>query len=99
MGGRAEGGGRSAAERTGLPELTPQELHIATLVGEGKTNKEIGAAIYLSPKTVQYHLANTYRKLDIHSRAELARIMAGEHVTGNAAETAELQPAQGSAAA
>jgi DNA-binding CsgD family transcriptional regulator len=58
------------------PELTPQELHIAGLVAEGKSNKEIGAAIYLSPKTVAYHLANVYRKLDIHSRAELARLVA-----------------------
>ena len=57
------------------PELTPQELQIATLVAEGKTNKEIAAALFLSPKTIEYHLANTYRKLDIHSRAELARIV------------------------
>jgi DNA-binding NarL/FixJ family response regulator len=56
-------------------ELTPQELNIALLVAEGKTNKEIAAALFLSPKTIEYHLANTYRKLDIHSRAELARIV------------------------
>ena len=68
-----------SVEARPLPDLTPQELHIASLVAEGKTNKEIGAAIYLSPKTVQYHLANAYRKLDIHSRAELARIMARDH--------------------
>jgi DNA-binding CsgD family transcriptional regulator len=57
------------------PDLTPQERQIATLVAEGKTNKEIGAAMYLSAKTIEYHLANTFRKLDIHSRAELARIV------------------------
>jgi DNA-binding NarL/FixJ family response regulator len=78
--------GRSAAElrATGvqvadsparLPDLTPQGLQIATLVAEGKTNKEIAAALFLSPKTIEYHLANTFRKLDIHSRAELARIV------------------------
>ena len=56
-------------------DLTPQELNIALLVADGKTNKEIAAALYLSPKTIEYHLANTYRKLDIHSRVELARIV------------------------
>ncbi len=72
---RATGVQVKAATRSGS-DLTPQELHIAALVAEGKSNKEIAAAIYLSPKTVEYHLANTFRKLDIHSRAELARIFA-----------------------
>jgi len=56
-------------------DLTPQELAIATLAAEGRSNKEIAAAVYLSPKTVEYHLANTFRKLNIHSRVELARII------------------------
>jgi DNA-binding CsgD family transcriptional regulator len=56
-------------------QLSPQELEIARAVGEGKTNKEIAAQLYLSPKTIEYHLANAYRKLDIHSRAELTRIV------------------------
>jgi DNA-binding CsgD family transcriptional regulator len=52
------------------------------LVAEGKTNKEIAAAMYLSPKTIEYHLANAYRKLDIHSRAELVRIVARDAFVG-----------------
>ncbi|HST24781.1 MAG TPA: LuxR family transcriptional regulator [Gaiellaceae bacterium] len=64
-----------------LPHLTPQELHIALQVADGKTNKEIAAALFLSTKTIEYHLANAYRKLDIHSRAELARIVSRDFDT------------------
>jgi DNA-binding CsgD family transcriptional regulator len=63
-----------------LPNLTPQERHIASLVAEGKTNKEIAAAMYVSPKTVNYHLTNTFRKLGIHSRAALARLVADQTI-------------------
>ena len=60
----------------GRESLTPQEHQIALLVAEGKTNREIGASIFLSPKTVEFHLTRVYRKLDIHSRAELIRLLA-----------------------
>jgi DNA-binding CsgD family transcriptional regulator len=59
-------------------ELTPQELQIARQVAEAKSNKEVGAALFLSPKTVEYHLQRIYRKLDMRSRAELIRWMASE---------------------
>jgi DNA-binding CsgD family transcriptional regulator len=54
-------------------ELTPQERRIAAQVAEGKTNKEVAAALYLSPKTVDFHLRRVYRKLDVRSRGELIR--------------------------
>jgi DNA-binding CsgD family transcriptional regulator len=54
-------------------QLTPQELQIALQVAEGKTNKEVGAALFLSHKTIEFHLSRIYRKLDMHSRAELIR--------------------------
>jgi DNA-binding CsgD family transcriptional regulator len=73
------------------PDLTPQERQIATLVADGKTNKEIAAAMYLSAKTIEYHLANTYRKLDIHSRAELARIVTHDSATTAAPVPASLE--------
>jgi DNA-binding CsgD family transcriptional regulator len=56
--------------------LTPQEVQIARLVAEGLTNKEIAGQLYLSPKTIEYHLGNAYRKLDVHSRTELVRVLA-----------------------
>jgi DNA-binding CsgD family transcriptional regulator len=53
--------------------LTPQELQIALLLGSGKTTRETAAALFLSPKTVEYHLRHVYQKLAIHSRDELAQ--------------------------
>jgi len=55
-----------------LDQLTPQELQIAHLLAAGRTTREAAAAIFLSPKTVEYHLRNVYRKLGINSRDELA---------------------------
>jgi DNA-binding CsgD family transcriptional regulator len=54
-----------------LDELTPQELRIARLLADGKTTREAAAAIFLSPKTVEYHLRHVYGKLAISSREEL----------------------------
>jgi DNA-binding CsgD family transcriptional regulator len=62
-------------------ELTPQELQVALAVAKGATNREAGAALFLSPKTVEAHLGRVYRKLDIRSRTELAALLAREGVT------------------
>ena len=55
--------------------LTAQELQVAIAVGEGKTNKQAAAALFLSPKTIEFHLGHIYRKLGIHTRTQLARTM------------------------
>lgn len=58
-----------------LDELTPQELQISLLLAEGRTTREAAAALFLSPKTIEYHLQNVYRKLAVHSRDELRRAL------------------------
>ena len=67
-------GGRPTTHTT----LTPSEQRVADLAGKGLTNREVAAALFISPKTVEASLARVYRKLEIHSRAELgARTRAG----------------------
>jgi len=69
------------AQRRGtepVVDLTPRELQIGMLLAAGRTTRETAAALFLSPKTVEYHLRHMYTKLDIGSRAEL-RERLGEH--------------------
>jgi ATP/maltotriose-dependent transcriptional regulator MalT len=76
---RAEGElratGESARKRdpSTLDQLTPQELQIAGLAASGLTNPEIASQLFLSPRTVEYHLGKVFTKLGIASRTELIR--------------------------
>jgi DNA-binding CsgD family transcriptional regulator len=58
-----------------VDELTPQEFQIALLLAEGSTTREAAAKLFLSPKTVEYHLRSVYSKLGVRSRSALATAM------------------------
>jgi DNA-binding CsgD family transcriptional regulator len=75
---RATGEQQTRRAETAAEQLTPHELQIALLVAQGMTNREAAAALFLSPKTIEYHLGQIYRKLDVRGRAQLARLMAME---------------------
>lgn len=75
---------RDALARDTAAILTPQESRVARLAAQGLTNREIGAQLLISPRTVGHHLANVFPKLGIVSRADLARIDFGDglHLIG-----------------
>jgi DNA-binding CsgD family transcriptional regulator len=60
-----------------IPALTPQEQQVADMAAAGLTNKEIAAQLFLSVKTVEFHLHNTYAKAGVRSRTELSSRLRG----------------------
>lgn len=60
--------------RTRVEGLTPAERRVATLVAQGRTNREVAAALFLGERTIETHLSHVYAKLGMRSRAELARM-------------------------
>jgi len=94
---RASGLTLRRREPAAREQLTPQELQIARLVAEGKTNREVAATLFVTPKTVEFHLTRVYRKLEIHSRSELVRRMAdgGTEVDLLAPRSAESREPEG----
>ncbi len=68
---RASGETARVRDDSSRQQLTPQELQVAITLAEGTTTKEAAARLYLSPKTVEYHLRHVYDKLEIRSREEL----------------------------
>jgi DNA-binding CsgD family transcriptional regulator len=73
--------GRIGGRRSRGGELTPTELRLAELVAEGRSNKEIAAALFVTPKTVGTTLSRLYAKLGVHSRTELIRRLAERRAT------------------
>ena len=68
----AAGGRPRTTAPSGVAALTASERRVAGLAADGRTNKDIAQMLYVTPKTVEVHLSNSYRKLGIRSRRELA---------------------------
>jgi DNA-binding CsgD family transcriptional regulator len=66
---------RTAAATAENEELTAQEAQIARLAGDGLSNPEIGTRLFISARTVQYHLGNVFTKLGIASRSQLSHAL------------------------
>jgi DNA-binding CsgD family transcriptional regulator len=71
---RASGETARRRDPSTVTQLTPQELQIVRIVNAGATNREVAAQLFLSPRTVDYHLRKVFLKLGLTSRAELARL-------------------------
>lgn len=71
---RATGETARKRDASTLGDLTPQELQIARLVAGGARNREVASQLFLSPRTIDYHLRKVFMKLGISSRAELAQM-------------------------
>jgi DNA-binding CsgD family transcriptional regulator len=79
---RATGVSLAGKSESSIDQLTPQELHIASLGAQGLSNRDIGAMLFLSPRTVGFHLSNVFGKLGIASRGELRGMKFQPHSAG-----------------
>jgi DNA-binding CsgD family transcriptional regulator len=75
---RASGESARRRDPSTIDELTRQELQIARFVAQGLTNRQVAEQLFLSPRTIDFHLRNVFRKLGIASRNELRRFRLGE---------------------
>ena len=92
---RASGQTARTREPSTRGDLTAQELQIARFVAQGLSNREVAAQLFLSPRTIDFHLRNVFRKLGLSSRTQLARLdldSANENV-GDLADQA-IRPAR-----
>jgi DNA-binding CsgD family transcriptional regulator len=62
---------------SGIDSLTPSERRVAELAASGMTNREIAQTLFVTPKTVDYHMRHVFQKLNLSSRRELARLLSG----------------------
>ena len=74
---------------TGAAALTPSELRVARLAASGASNQQIAETLFVTIKTVEMHLTNTYRKLGTNSRAQLPRLLEGDALSAPGSAAAE----------
>jgi DNA-binding CsgD family transcriptional regulator len=67
-------------------------LQVALIVAEGATNKEAAVKLFLSPKTIDYHLGNVYRKLGVRTRTQLSRRLADRGMHSAAVSSRSREP-------
>ena len=82
---RATGETVRKRDNTMLETLTPQERRVARLVADGASNKDVAAQLFLSSRTVEYHLGKVFTKLGVASRVELARLPLESALAGQSA--------------
>jgi DNA-binding NarL/FixJ family response regulator len=81
---RATGESARKREPSSLDQLTRQELQVVRAVGQGITNREVAAQLFISPRTVDHHLRSIFQKLGVSSRSELIRMgLGGEQLEAN----------------
>jgi DNA-binding NarL/FixJ family response regulator len=71
---------RTVQAAHGVTALTSQEAQVATLARDGLSNPEIAARLFISVRTVQYHLSKVFTKLGISSRGQLHQVLPGEQL-------------------
>ncbi len=88
---RACGGAVPVSARPRTAELTAHEMQVALMVAQGGSNREVGASLFLSPKTIEHHLSTIFRKLGIKRRTELARAL-GADLPGESSMPSLVEP-------
>jgi DNA-binding CsgD family transcriptional regulator len=93
---RAAGEDSVVRARARQDDLTPQQRQVAQLAARGLSNREIGAQLYLSPRTISFHLYNIFPKLGITARSQLATAI-GTELVGSGARAPDQAPSVGHA--
>jgi DNA-binding CsgD family transcriptional regulator len=86
---KASGAKLRPRDQSSHEALTPRELHVALAVASGRTNREVGATLFISPKTVELHLSRVFRKLGLRTRAELIRLYATQPTSSTPADQSD----------